>query len=71
MKAKLSAAAIVSSVAIASSVLLTATPSEACMYRKAQYQQPSWLLSPLSMAIALPGIALATALYLGGRSYQN
>lgn len=72
MKAKLSAAAIVSSVAIASSVVLSAaTPGEACMYRKARYQQTSWFQSPLSVVIALPGIALATALYLGGRSYQN
>lgn len=71
MKSKLSAAAIVSSVAIASSVLLTATPGEACMSRKARYQQTSWFQSPLSVVIALPGIALATALYMGGRSYQN
>jgi hypothetical protein len=72
MKTKLSAAAIVSSVAIASSVLLSsATPSEACMYGKARYQQKSWFQSPLAAVVALPGIALATALYLGGRSYQN
>ncbi len=72
MKAKLSAAAVVSGVAIASSVLLSsATPGEACMYRKARYQQTSWFQSPLSVVIALPGIALATALYMGGRSYQN
>ena len=71
MKAKLSAAAVVSGVAIACTVLLTATPGEACMYRKARYQQTSWFQSPLSVVIALPGIALATALYMGGRSYQN
>ena len=72
MNAKLSAAGIVSSVAIASSVLLSsATPSDVCMYRKARYQQTSWFQSPLSVVIALPGIALATALYMGGRSDQN
>jgi len=72
MKAKLSAATIVSSVAIASSILLSsATPSVASMYRKARYRQKSWFQSPLSLVIALPGIALATALYMGGRSYQN
>ncbi|GET38211.1 hypothetical protein [Microseira wollei] len=72
MKAKLSAAGIVSSVAIASSVLLSdATPSVACMYRQARYQQTSWFQSPLSVVIALPGIALATALYMGGRSDHN
>ncbi|HAX79435.1 MAG TPA: hypothetical protein DCY88_27315 [Cyanobacteria bacterium UBA11372] len=72
MKAKLSAAAIVSSVAIASSVLLSsATPGDACMSYKHRYQQKSWFQSPLSVVIALPGIALATALYMGGRSYQN
>ncbi|HAX79432.1 MAG TPA: hypothetical protein DCY88_27300 [Cyanobacteria bacterium UBA11372] len=58
--------------AIASSVLLSsATPSVACIYRQAQYRQPSWFQSPFSVVIALPGIALATALYMGGRSYQN
>lgn len=72
MKAKLSAAAVVSGVAIASTILLSsATPSDACKYGKARYQQKSWFQSPLSVVIALPGIALATALYMGGRSYQN
>ena len=72
MKAKLSLAAIVSTAAIASGVLLSsASSAEACGNYRARYEKASWLRSPLAIVITLPGIALATALYRGGRSYQN
>lgn len=72
-KAKLSVAAVVSTAAIASGIVLSSVNSaEACPFYKKRFQQPiSWLNSPLSMVITLPGIALATALYVGGRLYKN
>lgn len=72
MKAKLSLATILSTTAIASAILLSSVDSaEACRMYKKRYQQTSWWQSPWAMVIALPGIALGTALYMGGRSYQN
>ncbi len=76
MKTKLSLVAIASSTAIASSILLGSVSSaQPCSLRSAyyreRYEQPSWLRSPLAAVITLPGIALAAALYLGGRSYQR
>ncbi|HEY9853744.1 MAG TPA: hypothetical protein V6D28_30015 [Leptolyngbyaceae cyanobacterium] len=71
-KAKLSLAAIVSSAAIASGILLSSADSaQACRYYKQKYQKINWWQSPWSMVVTLPGIALATALYMGGRSYKN
>ena len=72
-KAKLSVAAVVSTVAIASGIVLSSVNSaEACPFYKKRFQQPmTWLNSPWSIAITLPGVALATALYMGGRSYKN
>ncbi|MCP2730829.1 hypothetical protein [Limnofasciculus baicalensis] len=76
MKSKLLLAAIISTTAIATNVVLSSlTPVQSCMMSKyndyqAEYNQPNWLRSPLSAAIALPGIALATALFVGGRAYE-
>lgn len=78
MKAKLSLAAILSTTAIASSVLLTSvSPTQAaCPLSKYRNytEQPSggnWLHSPWVAILTLPGIALAVSLYVRGRSYQN
>jgi hypothetical protein len=76
MKSKLLLAATISTTAIATNVMLSSvTPAQSCMmskynYSQAEYNQPNWLRSPLSITIALPGIALATALFVGGRAYQ-
>lgn len=76
MKSKLLLGAIISTTAVATNVVLSSvTPAQSCMmskynYSQEKYDQPSWLRSPLSGAIALPGIALATALFVGGRSYE-
>ncbi|MFB2973267.1 hypothetical protein ACE1CD_30255 [Aerosakkonema sp. BLCC-F183] len=72
IKVKLALAAIASSAAIASGILLSSVNSaEACSFYKQKYQAKSWLNTPWAFVITLPGIALATALYMGGRSYQN
>ncbi len=77
MKAKLSLAAILSTTAIASSVMLTSvSPTQACPLSKYRNysEQPSggnWLQSPWVAILTLPGIALAVSLYVRGRSYQN
>lgn len=78
MKAKLSLAAILSTTAIASSVMLTSvSPTQAaCSLSKYRNytEQPSggnWLQSPWVAILTLPGIALAVSLYVRGRSYQN
>lgn len=71
MKAKLSLAAIVSTSAIASGVLLgSVNPAQACFF-KARALQPSWLSTPLAAFIVLPGVALAVALSRGGRAYER
>ncbi len=76
MKAKLSLVTIASSTAIASSILLGSVSSaQPCSlrstYYRERYEQASWLRSPLAAVMTLPGIALAAALYLGGRSHQR
>ncbi len=77
MKLKLSLVAIVSTSAIAGGVLFgsvsSAQPCEMSKldYYQETYDQPDWLRSPWAILITLPGIALATALSVGGRSYQN
>lgn len=72
-KAKLSLAVVVSTTAIASGIVLSSVNSaEACGFYKKRFQPAmTWLNSPWSIAITLPGIAFATALYMGGRSYKN
>ena len=71
MKGKLSLAAIVSTSAIASGVLLgSVNPAQACIFR-ARAAQPSWLSTPLAAALALPGVALAVALSRGGKAYER
>jgi len=77
MKPKFYLAAILSTTAIATGVVLGSVSSaESCSlsksaYYRARYEQPNWLRTPLAAAITLPGIALAAALSLGGRSYQS
>lgn len=76
MKSKVSLAAIISSTAIAGGVLLGSVSSaQPCGMRSAYYkerqEQTNWLRSPWVAVITLPGIALATAFSLGGRSYQE
>lgn len=74
---KFSLAAIVSTTAIASSILFSsvsdARPCPLSKYRTSteQASQVNWLRSPLVAALALPGIALAVSLYAKGRSYQG
>ncbi len=73
MKPKLALATIVSTTAIASVILLGSSSSaQPCSlkYNK-QYEQTNWLRSPLAAVITLPGIAIATALSLGGRHYKG
>lgn len=77
MKSKLSLAAILSTTAIASGVLLgSVTPAKSCMpskstYYKERYEQANWLRTPLAAVLTLPGIAIATALSLGYRHYKG
>ncbi len=77
MKFQLFLAGIISTTAIATgSILTSVNPAQSCMmskynYSKVEYNQPNWLRSPLSGAMALPGIALATALFVGGRAYES
>ncbi|MBD2005567.1 hypothetical protein H6F63_20505 [Trichocoleus sp. FACHB-40] len=76
MKVKSSVAAIASTALVASGILFaSASEAQPCglksAYYRQQYQQPGWLNTPMAAAITLPGIALAAALYLGGRSYHR
>lgn len=76
MKSKVCLAAIISSTAIAGGVLLGSVSSaQPCPMRSAYYkerqEQTNWLRSPWVAVITLPGIALAAAFSLGGRSYQE
>ena len=77
IQAKFSLAAIISTTAIASSIVFTspssAQPCPLSEYRTSSEQssQDNWLRSPLVAALALPGIALAVSLYARGRSYQS
>lgn len=76
-KPKLSLAAILSTSAIASGILLGSVNSaQACGHSKSdfaqeRYEQTNWLRTPLALIITIPGIALATALSLGHRSYNR
>lgn len=78
MKAKLTLAAILSTSAIASSILLASVDTaQGCgdMRKYPSYQQryepTHWLRTPLAAVIILPGIAIATALSVGDRYYKN
>lgn len=77
IQAKFSLAAILSTTAIASSIVFTspssARPCPLSEYRTSteQTSQDNWLRSPLVAVLALPGIALAVSLYVKGRSYQS
>ena len=76
IKPQLYFAAILSTTAIAAGILLGSVGSvESCSrqssYYQHRYEQASWLQTPLAAVITLPGIAIAVALSLGGRSYQD
>lgn len=71
MKAKVYLGAILSTSAIAASILLSsADAAQACRFKE-KSQQTSWLNTPLAAVITLPGVALAIALYRGGRAYDR
>jgi hypothetical protein len=78
LKLKLSLAAILSTTAIASGIVLSSVSSaQPCSlskseyYKQEQYQQANWLRSPWVAVITLPGIALAAALSVGDRFYRK
>lgn len=77
IKLKLSLAAILSTSAIASGILIgSASSVEACGHFKSDfaqehYEQNNWLRTPLALMITIPGIAIATSLSLGHRSYNR
>lgn len=78
LKLKLSLAAILSTTAIASSIVFgsvsSAQPcplSKSEYYEQEQYEQADWLRSPWVALITLPGIALAAALSVGDRFYKK
>jgi hypothetical protein len=77
MKPKLALAAILSTTAIASGVLFcSASSAQPCsLYNSDRYQElyepADWLRSPLAVAIALPGIAIAAVLSVGHRYYRR
>jgi hypothetical protein len=77
MKPKLSLAAILSTTAIASSILFgSVSVAQPCSlsksdYYQERYEQADWLRSPLAVVIILPGIAIAAALSLGDRYYKK
>ena len=69
LKAKLSLAAILSTTAIASGIVLgSVSTAQSCplkkfeYYQQEQYEKATWLGSPWVVIVALPGIAIATAL---------
>lgn len=74
---KLPLAAILSTSAIASGILLSSVNSaQACGHIKSdfaqeRYEQTNWLRTPLALITTIPGIALVTALSLGHRSYNR
>lgn len=77
-KAKLSLAAVLSTTAIASGIVLGSISSaQPCPLRKLEYYQQeryekaTWLGSPWVAIVILPGIALATALSVGDRLYKK
>jgi hypothetical protein len=76
MKPKSTLAAILSTTAIASGVLLASVSSaQPCSlsksFYKEQYEQANWLHTPLAAIVTLPGIAIAAALSLGNRYYRG
>lgn len=77
MKPKLSLAAILSTTAIASGVLLgSVSPAKSCIHSKSiqykeRYEQANWLRTPLAAVLTLPGIAIAAALSVGNRYYKE
>lgn len=77
MKLKLSLTAILSTTAIASSIFFaSASIAQPCPLQEhknstEQVNQTNWLHTPIAAALTLPGIALATSLYLRGRAYQG
>ena len=77
IKPKFTWAALLSTSAIASGILLTAvSPAQSCMsskfaYYQQRYEQASWLRSPLAVVVTLPGLAIATALSVGNRYYNK
>ncbi|MEQ9358972.1 hypothetical protein [Coleofasciculus chthonoplastes] len=77
MKPKLVITAILATSAIATGVMLgSASSAQSCSYSKYESShrkeaQLDWLRSPWAIVITLPGIALATALSRGGRSYDS
>jgi hypothetical protein len=77
MKPKLTLAVILSTTAIASGVLFSsASSAQPCsLYNSDRYDeayvQTDWLRSPLAIAIALPGIAIAAVLSVGHRYYRR
>jgi hypothetical protein len=77
LKSKLSLAAILSTTAIASGIVLGSVSSaQSCLLRKLEYKQEqyeagNWLRSPWIAILVLPGIALATALSVGDRLYKK
>lgn len=77
MKSQIFLAGILSTTAIATTMVVTSfSPAQSCMMSgfdrdRTEYNLPSWLRSPLSGVIALPGVALATGLFVGGRSLES
>ncbi|MEW6493912.1 MAG: hypothetical protein AB1589_15585 [Cyanobacteriota bacterium] len=75
-KPKLLVAAIISSTAIASTVMLSSVASaQPCSRYKfdsyQKYEQVNWLRSPWTVVLTVPGIALAAALSVGDRFYRK
>lgn len=76
-KRQFSLAAILSTTAIASGILLSSvSQAEACGHRKFDYEQKrservTWLGTPLAALVTIPGIAIATALSIGHRRYNR
>lgn len=71
MKAKVYLGAILSTSAIAASILLSSADSAQACRLRATYQQESWLNTPWAAVLTLPGVALAIGLYRGGRAYDR
>lgn len=77
MKRKLSLAAILSTGALATGILLSSvSQAEACSHRKVDYEQErseqvTWFGTPLGLLVTIPGIAIATALSIGHRRYNR
>lgn len=76
-KPKLFLAAILSTTAIASTILFgSVSTAQPCSlykskYYQEQYEQVNWLRSPWVAVLTLPGIALAAALSVGNRYYKK